>query len=792
MNKAFFVLLLLSSLLFGQLQFQMEVVTHMNTSNQFWVEENRIVSATSGGLLIFDLSNNIATKITAMDGLYDHNLTAVAVGRNDLLILGSDGGNLAFVDQSTFTVSNDLNVEDNRIVDLLAVEDTLWVLSDQFVSVYLFDSQRSRYQFRESYQNFGVQIGELFTIEQANHRIWIGTDRGILNAPSDFLRNNLYAVVNWEIQSGINGAPSQEVRDLVYDPTSDELLLATRTGFYRYDFATYTNIGAGLVNRDLYNLTLADGQVYVTDPRRVYRLDGSQFTLLHTVAHTTINDLNLSPDGQVWVATVKRGLRNLTTGQRVLIDGPLDNYIGEILVDSRGVVWCTSGIIRDVIPRGIYIKTLQGWENYWFFGGNGFRALNTANPVFRDAAGNVWMGSWGGGMIVFDPEFNFTLVSPNPDQAFLWKSSLSEDDTIAVQSPPEMQGLLNGVSTNFRFTVVTDMLNAPSRGSIWILNYFPANGLPLVEYPAASFDFTGLPSANIARFPVPSSSSETHKITRDVFGDFWVATNNSGVVQIRLKGDTLQSEHYTESNDNLKSNSTLAIAADQDGYVWVGTPSGLSAILGGAVFDFRENFQPVGLRINDIFVDSQNNKWFATDKGLSVLQASGSPFDPLSWVDIIPINTSIDPAALANRRNLFQENLPTEEIHSVFLDEQNGDVYLGTDAGIVIIRNNPFASVFTNYDNLKVGPNPFILDDRQNNRLNFLNLVAGSEVKILTANGQLIRRLSPNDFREVKGAVAQWDGKNAEGRFVSSGVYLYLITTEAGEKKSGKVLVIRQ
>ncbi len=76
--------------------------------------------------------------------------------------------------------------------------------------------------------------------------------------------------------------------------------------------------------------------------------------------------------------------------------------------------------------------------------------------------------------------------------------------------------------------------------------------------------------------------------------------------------------------------------------------------------------------------------------------------------------------------------------------------------------------------------------------LRFYNLVPESQVKILTANGQLIRTLNPDNFNEVKGGVAEWDGRNLDGRLVSTGVYLYLITNQEGQQKAGKVMVVKE
>ena len=168
------------------------------------------------------------------------------------------------------------------------------------------------------------------------------------------------------------------------------------------------------------------------------------------------------------------------------------------------------------------------------------------------------------------------------------------------------------------------------------------------------------------------------------------------------------------------------------------------------------------------------------------MRSSGSPFDAASWAHIVPRISDV------SRGNTYRADLPSEDIHSVFLDEKTGDIYLGTDSGIAIIHDNPFTSSFTNYDKVRVGPNPFVISEDLPSQLRFFGLISGSEVKILTADGRLVRSLNPNKFAEVQGSQAQWDGRNMEGELVATGVYVYLATTQEGDNSSGKFLVIKK
>ena len=60
-----------------------------------------------------------------------------------------------------------------------------------------------------------------------------------------------------------------------------------------------------------------------------------------------------------------------------------------------------------------------------------------------------------------------------------------------------------------------------------------------------------------------------------------------------------------------------------------------------------------------------------------------------------------------------------------------------------------------------------------------------SEVSIYTVSGRLIRKLSGT------AAEVTWDGKNADGQKVGRGIYVYKITTTAGDTVTGKIALTR-
>jgi hypothetical protein len=180
---------------------------------------------------------------------------------------------------------------------------------------------------------------------------------------------------------------------------------------------------------------------------------------------------------------------------------------------------------------------------------------------------------------------------------------------------------------------------------------------------------------------------------------------------------------------------------------------------------------PIENKINNIFVDASNNKWFATDGGLSILIADKSPWDPSAWVHFTTENSG----------------LPSPIVNSVYVDEVSGEAYLGTESGLAIFRGS-FAEIRPDMELVAGGPNPFILEN--GNEYTIKNLAVNSQVKIFNISGILVRRLS-SDKGTVQGSRAIWNGKDENGTTVPSGIYIFLVYNEQGQTGTGKIAVLR-
>jgi hypothetical protein len=115
-----------------------------------------------------------------------------------------------------------------------------------------------------------------------------------------------------------------------------------------------------------------------------------------------------------------------------------------------------------------------------------------------------------------------------------------------------------------------------------------------------------------------------------------------------------------------------------------------------------------------------------------------------------------------------------------------------------IVTVQPSAPPADNLERVAVVPNPFRGSAEWDpvpgeNRVHFIHLPAGSTVRVFTTNGELVRVLVQNPNANLGGQTGdlEWDLKNADGRKIVSGIYIYQVESPQGHNIKGHFVVIR-
>ncbi|MEW6095756.1 MAG: T9SS type A sorting domain-containing protein [bacterium] len=88
------------------------------------------------------------------------------------------------------------------------------------------------------------------------------------------------------------------------------------------------------------------------------------------------------------------------------------------------------------------------------------------------------------------------------------------------------------------------------------------------------------------------------------------------------------------------------------------------------------------------------------------------------------------------------------------------------------------------FDEFIVYPNPF-KPVRGDEYIFFEGLPENSRIRIYDIAGNLIKEAIDKE------AIWEWDVRDKEGKKVDSGIYIYIVTTDEGLKRIGKIGVIR-
>ena len=100
----------------------------------------------------------------------------------------------------------------------------------------------------------------------------------------------------------------------------------------------------------------------------------------------------------------------------------------------------------------------------------------------------------------------------------------------------------------------------------------------------------------------------------------------------------------------------------------------------------------------------------------------------------------------------------------------------------------PFGTSVPNYNNIKIFPSPFMIP--ANKPMVVSGLLKNSSMKIMTLDGHVVRNI-PSQGISIDGDQLLWDGKDSNGIYVTSGVYLLAIYGVSNNTFS-KVTVIRE
>lgn len=303
------------------------------------------------------------------------------------------------------------------------------------------------------------------------------------------------------------------------------------------------------------------------------------------------------------------------------------NDVFDIVVDSQNQAWFATqaGVALYAATGSQFLRSFTEQTLPTGLPNSKCRALHEAN-------GKMWLGTWGGGVGVYD----YSKVDSLRWTSLSTEDGLASDLVTAIAS----DGTDIYFATNEGISIYEDNDQIPM-GSRWD-SYTGADGLldPLVStmviaqtprdkefWYGARVEFVLTPPDNEGNHGVtvkyqnrstpihytPFNSGLPEVTVNDIHYDsgtdwFWVAMPNKGVARVDVENSHWRV--YTTA-DGLPSNITYSISQGPNGQLWIGTQDGVARYNPSSdnFTGFRRGSGLPGDRVRSVFIDSGNQMW---------------------------------------------------------------------------------------------------------------------------------------------------------------------------------------
>lgn len=337
--------------------------------------------------------------------------------------------------------------------------------------------------------------------------------------------------------------------------------------------------------------------------------------------------------------------------------------------------------------------------------------------------------------------------------------------------------------------VMTDALAFDADGNLWMTNYEARNGLKVMKHDG---NWTTVNTSKYTNDPTPEN------LLIDSRGLIWVGAKRtdsrftSGLLGLNIHGtldeaddddEAFRTSMSNEDGKTCKIEYIHTLCEDLNGQIWLGCAAGVFAVTDpNAWFGTTATiYQPkvprndgtnyadyllTDIEVRAIVVDGGNRKWIGTmGSGLYLVNPEGT--------EVLEHYTTANSPLLS------------DNIYSLAFNPTSGELMIGTNKGLCSYQTGIVPPAETlNKHNIKIFPNP--VRPGFSGKVTITGLTEGAEVKIVSANSQLVARGT------AIGGSFHWDVRSsASGKRVAPGVYyVFLSDADGSESVAGKMVVI--
>lgn len=726
---------------------------HLPYNNVKCIEEtkDKIYCAGTYGLFSYDKADGTTERLSPINGFSGYSADDLAYDEasNSLLIAYSDC-KLEIIRDKTIVLNEDIfnkTIIGAKKINHINIVGNIAYISTTF-GLLEFDFIKN--EIRNSYLNIGPN-GTTIAINSScvlNDSVYVCTPIGILRGSTNS-NVNLGIYTNWSLAK----AAAKNSRHIA--SFNNMLFAEIDSQVYKYKNKKWSLYDPGS-NLIITNIKVNHGKLLVGIYGK-YIITEDESGNTSTTPVNVLNECILESGGTYAYASPINGLSRIIFGQEFSYypNGP-SSVTNFNIFNAYGDLWITSGSFVSTT----YAPTFNGYKYYRF---NNFDWQNyNSDPITQSLHDYTWACYQKSGNRLFIGTHGKGLLQMNNGVPYkVW------DET---NSPLTQRG---GIYT------IINGLASDSKNNLWVSNFDVDNALLMMT-----------PNGDWTSFTLPTS--KTGKIAIDSRGNKWIVTPQAsmGIIAFNEKNiadktdDIITVINTTKGSGNLPSSNVNDIAFTKSGELLIGTDQGFVKIRtpsnalnpNAKAGDYDAQRVIVSVEtgtnlggyllgseiINCIVVDGGDRRWFGTNRGAWLYDSDGETL-------LLHFTTDNSP-------------LMSNNVTSIGISETTGEVFFGTDKGVVSYRGDALAAGKT-FTEMKIYPNP--VKPEYSGDIAITGMTDNTLVKITDINGRLVNQMFSN------GAMAVWNGKNFNGDRVATGVYLvFCINQEGTEEQVGKILFV--
>lgn len=719
--------------------------SHLNYSKGKKCEEvkDKVYCVSENGFFYVNQSDNSIVALSKTDGFSDNLVQTIEYEpASDLLMIVYTNTFIDLLKGNVITTLPDIyrkSFSGKKTINHVAFYNGNAYISCSFgIVVYNI----SKNEISESYIEIGNNgsVVEVLSTAFLNDSIFAATSSGILAAS---LKNpNLLDYRAW---SFIISQPCNKLVEF-----QNTLIADLNGNISSYKNGKWTVFIDSLTN-DCQNMEVANNKLTICFTKYIFSYSSDFSFTKYDVSGA--KSAIFSKQNKLWIAHPLYGLLKYDNGNYSFLcpNGPYSGNCWDIEVD---------GNITYIAPGGLTFTgsasyNLDGtfyyqngiWHNKNFTNdtslANVFDIIKVAvNPISKE----VFLGSFGYGLMLMK---NFQITEKFTDVNSSLQKSLENTDKINIRG-----------------------LCFDHKNQLWVSNFGAPKSLSVRKNDGSwtSFNLGGGKNRNIGDLIVDLSDRK------------WILLPLDGGILVfdetRQQGDQYRMLTKDENNGNLPTERIHSIALDKKGRIWIGSEDGVAVFYNPSAVFTSSGSNASKIWVNNgsesgyllaseivtaIAVDGANKKWLGSKNGVWYVTEDGSEI-------IYHFNKDNSP-------------LPSNNIRDIAINSLTGEVFFGTDAGIVSFRNTAIEGGNTHQD-VYAYPNPVRPD--YSGPVAIRGLVTNANVKITDVAGNVVTDIT------AEGGQAVWDLKDISGNPVRSGVYFVMSSNEDGsETIITKILIIR-